>query len=352
RLNNGSGVFSVPPVVANGTIAIANGPTTIVAADLDGDGDVDFATGNFNGNNVTPRFNNGTPAPDLLISTTGQSISAGTYNSITITGTGAATLQGAVTVNSAVTVQNGGSLSTNCQPLTGAATFTLAAGATLIICDPAGITASGASGAVQTTNTRSFSNDAIYSYSGSSAQVTGSGLPSQVRELVVNNPAGLTLSAPLAVAQRLRLTSTSGNFALNGQALTLLSNASGTALVTNEGAAVVSGTATVQRYIDPSLNAGLGYRHYSSPVQSTTVADLATANFSPVVNPAYNTVGNTVTPFPTVFGFDEARITSTSAATQSFDNGYFSPASLSTPLTVGRGYTVNLAASEKVDLVG
>ncbi|WP_207218372.1 hypothetical protein, partial [Hymenobacter persicinus] len=100
------------------------------------------------------------------------------------------------------------------------------------------------------------------------------------------------------------------------------------------------------------LNAGLGYRHYSSPVQSTTVADLATANFSPVVNPAYNTVGNTVTPFPTVFGFDEARITSTSAATQSFDNGYFSPASLSTPLTVGRGYTVNLAASEKVDLVG
>ena len=32
---------------------------------------------------------------------------------------------------------------------------------------------------------------------------------------------------------------------------------------------LVIGQATVQRYIDPSLNSGLGYRHYSSPVFST-----------------------------------------------------------------------------------
>jgi hypothetical protein len=108
----------------------------------------------------------------------------------------------------------------------------------------------------------------------------------------------------------------------------------------------------VQRYIDPSIYAGTGYRHYSSPVQSTTVADLATTGFSPVVNPDYNTTGNTATPFPNVYGFDEARIVGTSATTQAFEYGYFSPTSLSSTLTVGRGYTVNINASQKVDLNG
>ena len=76
------------------------------------------------------------------------------------------------------------------------------------------------------------------------------------------------------------------------------------------------GNTTVQRAIDPSLNAGLGYRHYSSPVANTTVADLATTGFTPVLNPAYNSspTPNDVVPFPTVFGYDQALVNRTNAS--------------------------------------
>ncbi len=150
-----------------------------------------------------------------------------------------------------------------------------------------------------------------------------------------------------------RLLTLDGNFSTQGNPFTLESNATSTALVVNNSGTVI-GTATVQRYIDPSRNPGLGYRHYSAPVQSTTVADLATSGFSPVVNPAYNTaaVPSATTPFPTVYGYDEARLSATNATTQSFDQGFFSPATLSDNLNPGRGYTVNINASEKVDLTG
>jgi len=160
--------------------------------------------------------------------------------------------------------------------------------------------------------------------------------------------AQLSTSASTSVQRLLTL---NGNLTTNGNPLTLESNAATTAMVVNSGG-VVTGTATVQRYLDPSLNAGLGYRHYSSPVQSTTVADLTTGTFSPVVNPAYNTLGNTVTPFPTVYGYDEARVVATNATTQSFDQGFFSPSALSDQLALGRGYTANIDAASKVDLVG
>jgi len=160
--------------------------------------------------------------------------------------------------------------------------------------------------------------------------------------------AGASLDGAVDIQRVLTL---NGNLSTVSLGLTLLSSSTGTAMVVNSGG-VVSGQATVQRYINPSLNAGLGYRHYSSPTQSATVGSLATAGFTPVVNSDYNTLGNTATPFPTVFGFDESRITGASATTQDFEYGYFSPNSLSEPLTPGRGYTVNINASEKVALTG
>jgi len=127
-----------------------------------------------------------------------------------------------------------------------------------------------------------------------------------VRSLAVQNPAGVTLSAPLAVVRVLRLTQ--GNLNLAGQKLTLLSEVSGTALGDNTGS-VVSGTATVQRYLGPRLSPatgtgsnpdGCGYRHYSAPVSKSPVADLMTANFTPLV------AGST---FATAYGYDESRLT-------------------------------------------
>ena len=161
--------------------------------------------------------------------------------------------------------------------------------------------------------------------------------------------AQLSTSAGASVRRVLTLT---GSFATNGNLFTLESASTGDAVVVNTGGAVV-GTATVQRYITPSLNPGLGYRHYSAPVSNSTVADLATSGFTPVVNPAYNTspTPTLVAPFPTVYGYDDSRLSLVNNLAP-FDKGYFSPATLSDPLAVGRGYTVNIAASELVDFQG
>jgi hypothetical protein len=172
----------------------------------------------------------------------------------------------------------------------------VADGATLSICDAAGIAATGSTGAIQVTGTRSFSMAASYVYNGTTAQVTGLGLPTQVRELTTTNSSNLTLSQPLTVSQALTVAN-SGNVLLNNQALTLHSDAAGTALVVN------SSTGTVQ-------------------------------------------------PYPTVYGYNEDRLAMATSNLSAFDKGWYSPASLSAPLTVGKGYTVNLGAAQVVDFVG
>jgi hypothetical protein len=293
-------------------------------------------------------------ANNLVVSTSGQAVAAGTYDNVTVTSTGQGTLQGPLVVNGALTVQNGGSLDTNCQPITGSGSFAVADGATLSICDAAGIAATGSTGAIQVTGTRSFSMAASYVYNGTTAQVTGLGLPTQVRELTTTNASNLTLSQPLTVSQALTVAN-SGNVLLNNQALTLHSDAAGTALVVNSGTGTVQGTtAAVQRYLDGTRNSGLGYRHLSAPVSGSTVADLATVSYSPTVNSAYNTSAapGTVQPYPTVYGYNEDRLATATSNLSAFDKGWYSPASLSDPLTVGKGYTVNLGAAQVVDFVG
>ncbi len=163
---------------------------------------------------------------------------------------------------------------------------------------------------------------------------------------------GATTSADAAIRRGLVAT---GNLTIgSGQAFTLLSDASGTAFVVNNGGAV-SGTATVQRYITPT-NPGLGYRHYSSPVSGNTVADLTTAGFTPVVNGAYNSANNPrqTVPYPTVFYYDQSRLASSNAAyaVGDFDNGFLSPGSLGDGLVTGRGYTVNIGGTQLVDFQG
>ncbi len=189
------------------------------------------------------------------------------------------------------------------------------------------------------------------SLSGGAAQAIGGSGSTQFWGLTVTNEAGATESGAVSIHGILALAG--GNLATNGQALTLLSDAAGTALVDNTGGAV-NGTTTVQRYIDPSMNTAAGYRHYSSPVSNTTLADLATTNFTPTFNPDYNTaaLATKVRPFPTVYGYDQARV-ATSPATDlsAFDKGFFSPTAAD-PMALLTGYTVNINANELVDLRG
>jgi len=165
----------------------------------------------------------------------------------------------------------------------------------------------------------------------------------------------LTIQVPAQVRRKLGVYNNSTTNIGTGGSLTLLSDATGTALVENGAGSTVGGAVTVQRYIDPSLNAGPGYRHYSAPVANTTVADLATAGFSPEVSQAatYNAspTPSLVTPFPTVFGYDQSRVTLANTYAP-FDRGFVVPAATSTSLAVGRGYAVNIGGTQLVDFVG
>ncbi|SFQ31775.1 DUF4394 domain-containing protein [Hymenobacter arizonensis] len=223
---------------------------------------------------------------------------------------------------------------------------TLASGATLTTANGGTLTLSGS--LTNNGGTTLGTGTGTVAFAGAAAQ-TVSGTTTFFNNLTAG-PAGLTAAAPVQVQRVLLL---NGNLTSNGN-LTLLSNATGTAHVVN-ASGTVAGNATVQRYITPTLNNGPGYRHYSAPVSGSTVGDLTTPGFTPVVNPAYNTaaVPNSVTPFPTVFGYDETRVnTSGSPAPQDFDKGFFSPNALSDAMEVTRGYTVNVPASQTVDFVG
>jgi GH35 family endo-1,4-beta-xylanase len=193
------------------------------------------------------------------------------------------------------------------------------------------------------------SGDGTVVLAGTATQTIGGTSASNFQNLTVGSGTA-ALAAPAGVRRMLTL---NGNLTTGSQPFTLFSDATGTAMVVNTSGAVV-GTATAQRYIDPTTNAGNGYRHYASPVAATTVADLTTSNFTPVVNPAYNTAADPslVTPFPTVFGYNSARLASGSAISSAFDFGWESPSALSDVLTPGRGYSVNIPGTQTVDFVG
>jgi len=291
-----------------------------------------------------------TPPTDLTVSTP-QNVS-GTYNNVTVTGpNGVATLTGSLTVNGTLTVQSGGILVQNCQALTGPGNFLLLAGAELQICDPLGITSTGPTGAVQLAGSRSYAADASYTYNGTVPQVTGPALPATVRNVTVNNAAGLNMVQALSVTRVARLTA--GDLATHGFIFTLLSSAAGTALVDNTGGVVI-GTSTMQRAVTNAVT-GPAYRHFSSPVQSTTLADLVTTGFSPTFNTQYNIspTPSTVSPFPTVFGYDQARIATVTSTYGAFDKGFFSPNGAGDVMQPTHGYTVNApATATPIDFVG
>ena len=344
---NGTAVapFTTPTNDFSATATVPNGATT---------GPVSVASATLAAYNG-PVFTLG--LPDLIVNTGTQLsptlIPAGAYNSITVTGTGNGVLAGNVSVAAFFTVQPGGGLSDGCSIISGPGTFTLGAGSILGICNPAGISGSGATGSVQVTGARSYSTGASYGYTGAAA-VTGPGLPATVLSLAINTAGNVTLTGPVAVGAAVGVGG-AGNLVLGGNALTLLSGASGTALAVNTGTGVVVGNATVQRYIDPASNTGLGYRHYAAPVNNTTVADLMTSGFTPEISQAatYNSSATpgAVTPFPTVYGYDQSRVLLTNSYAP-FDRGFVAPTALSSPLLVGRGYTVNIGASQLVDFVG
>ena len=182
---------------------------------------------------------------------------------------------------------------------------------------------------------------------GTAAQTLGGSSVTRFYDLTIQNAAGVSCASATGVTHLLMLTT--GNLAANNL-LTLHSNAAGTAMVVNPaGGGRVTGRATMERFITgvPAT----GYRHYASPMELGTATVQEFADDLPVfgLNPAYNTQGNTVTPFPTFYQYDESRLSS--AATNNFSQGWMTPLATDN-LTPGRGYSAQTALTTTVDISG
>ncbi|MEO6392222.1 MAG: carboxypeptidase-like regulatory domain-containing protein [Pyrinomonadaceae bacterium] len=187
----------------------SNAGTMIAGFTLDADG---------NARGATPDIGAYEFAVNRTLNVNG-TLPGGNYDSILVTGnTTVATLAGQVNIGAGSVSVDGGAMLTGCFNVIGGAgsTFTLNDQGSLGICHAAGITTSGATGMIQTA-TRSFNTGANYVYNGTTAQLTGNGLPATVRNLTINNPGntvtsivpGLSVTETLDVIAGTWLSSTS-----------------------------------------------------------------------------------------------------------------------------------------------
>jgi len=156
--------------------------------------------------------------------------------------------------------------------ITGTGTFTLASGATLSVGSTDGLNPT--TGPIRCT-TRNFNTAANYTFTGSSAQVTGSDLPATVNTLTNTNTAGLTLSGNLTATTLTNAATYILNIDANKQltvsttltnngTINLKSTASGTATLIPPATITGTGTFNVEQYLGTARN-----WYVSSPVAST-----------------------------------------------------------------------------------
>jgi hypothetical protein len=189
------------PTIAQSVVTNAGTPIGTVTVDYDGD--TRSAT--------TPDIG-ADELPSVTYSSGSSSLPAGTYDTVTINGPAVVTIAGNITITGAIIVNDGATLNMGAFVISGPGTFTLNSGGILGIGSANGITASGASGNVQVTGTRTYDVGATYVYNGSVNQVVGNGLPNTVANLTIANtgPGGnnaVTGNAGQAVTGLLRVQS-------------------------------------------------------------------------------------------------------------------------------------------------
>lgn len=258
-------VVSITPAYSNLTLSGVS--KTISAGTLTVGGDLTINTGaTFNGgaNNPVVNLKGNFSNSGTFTSGTGLFTMNGTVDQ-TITSSSALTFNGSLTIansggaivtdnNAAITIGTGDNLTINSGSIfylknniiSGAGTFTLSSGGTLGIGEANGITASGATGNVQTT-TRNFNTGANYIYNGIVNQATGSGLPATVNDLTIDNAGAggsntVTLGSNVSVSSN--LTVSTGIFDLVGFTANR-STAGGTLTVSNGTQLIIGGTNTL-----------------------------------------------------------------------------------------------------------
>ncbi|MFN4083925.1 MAG: IPT/TIG domain-containing protein [Bacteroidia bacterium] len=192
------------------TAVVATGTTT---------GNVAVTTPSGTATSTTPF----TVIADLIVSTT-MPVS-GTYNNITVTGTGVANLAGTLTALGNTVVQTGGTMNFGTEALSGIGNFTAQSGARLIVGSPQGLESSGILGNIQVNGTRTINTGARVEFNGSSGNQNTGNLITNIDTVIVNVTAGdLILNNNLTVNNRLQFTN--GSIRLGSNNLTIGANGS------------------------------------------------------------------------------------------------------------------------------
>ena len=184
---------------------------------------------------------------------TGDQVIIGNSHTISLSHSLELPLFNSVTVNSTgqFSVEPSGHLITGEKAILGSGMFTLQPGAAISIGSPGGITQSGNSGNIRT-GTRNYHSSANYIYNGTSAQITGSGLPETVNHLEIDNTSGVLLSESQRINGTLSLT--------NGT------------LIVDDGLSLIAPSKSIEngdlRYT-LTINGEPGYRLLSSPLEAT-----------------------------------------------------------------------------------
>ncbi len=200
-----------------------------------------------------------------------QAAPGNTLNNLTITRS-----SGTFSIGNAVTIA--GTLDAGSSSITGAGGITLPAAATLITSN-----ASGVNGAIATSGSNSLSTAANYTFTGSTAQTTGTNLPATVNNFTISNTAGVTLPQSLTLNGSMSISGTGTTFTINPNAIltiagtadfgqklvTLKSDSSGTAAIGQVTGTLSNATnVTVERYI-PSKRA---WRALTAPLKGSNTS--------------------------------------------------------------------------------
>ena len=311
---NGSG----PAIQSGGAAVGTSGTVSVVSGNITLSGTSGTVAQTFGSNFPTPltigsvTLNNATAGGaftiDKSVSLNNFTITAGTTtvpSGITVTGNAVTTLSntaGILAVNGAFTQNSLTGIASTITfgataTVTGTGTFNLNSGATLLTANTAGITASGATGSVQTT-TRNFASGANYTFNGS-AYTTGNGMPATISgNVTIDGSTSATLSSSYTFNGQLNLKlsmaigSNSVTIGSTGILTTTNSNLTGIgSFITNSGATVSSGTT--------STNNGIFSGSTSGTIQTTTQTISTGTNVIYTGSSALTTMG---TKCPTTLG--------------------------------------------------
>lgn len=165
------------------------------------------------------------------------------------------------------------------------------------------------------------------SFQGDSTQILPAGalVDNRIKDLILNNPAGLTSEGTLELTGKLLLEN--GNFYTNDDFI-LISDENQTALIEGSGSGQVIGQVKMQRYLDNRF----GYKYFSSPFQNSKVGDFET--FMDLTNPETN--------FAHFYRYDENR----REDSLNLDaTGWEKYINSENPLISAEGYAVNFGTS-------